>query len=250
MAPCTTALPSSNPTKSRSPSTQSPNPEAQLICPTRPAFTNLQRQSSAKVSAESRLIYGSSSHGYQQRTKRKGLPRRRAKFAQKLDCRCLPLQIRRRYEKRTIDTLCRAGRLRGPSRDGQTTEAMSDQHDRLFNRINGSSKPANPVRPRRLAPVRLLNSNEVGILSRSANGHVPSRSTLERLRQCHRFQRRSQALPYHSSFRPNWICRDVVDVDVITPAVGDGVAEADPNTTAFGDPKLARLNTLKNSARN
>jgi hypothetical protein len=85
---------------------------------------------------------------------------------------------------------------------------------------------------------------------RSANGHVTSRSTLERLRQRDRFQRRSQALPYHSSFRPNWICRDVVDVDVITPAVGDGVAEADPNTTAFGDPKLARLNTLKNSARN
>jgi hypothetical protein len=55
---------------------------------------------------------------------------------------------------------------------------------------------------------------------------------------------------YQSNFRPNWICREVVDVEVITPAVGDGVAEADAKTTAFGDPKLVRLNMLKNSARN
>ena len=28
--------------------------------------------------------------------------------------------------------------------------------------------------------------------------------------------------PYHRSFNPNWICREVVEVEVITPAVGDG----------------------------
>ena len=44
---------------------------------------------------------------------------------------------------------------------------------------------------------------------------------------------------YQSSFKPNWICRDVVDVAVITPAVGAGVVEADENTTVFGVPKLA-----------
>jgi hypothetical protein len=42
----------------------------------------------------------------------------------------------------------------------------------------------------------------------------------------------------------------VVDVEVITPAVGDGSADADAKTTAFGDPKLARFRRLKNSARN
>lgn len=44
---------------------------------------------------------------------------------------------------------------------------------------------------------------------------------------------------HHSSFKPNWICRDVVDVDVITPAVGAGTADADVNTTVFGVPKFA-----------
>ena len=39
-------------------------------------------------------------------------------------------------------------------------------------------------------------------------------------------------------------------MDVITPAVGEGAGEAEANTTALGEPKLARLNTLKNSARN
>jgi hypothetical protein len=55
---------------------------------------------------------------------------------------------------------------------------------------------------------------------------------------------------YQSSFKPNCICREVVDVEVITPAVGEGTVEADVNTTAFGVPKLAWLATLKNSARN
>ena len=44
---------------------------------------------------------------------------------------------------------------------------------------------------------------------------------------------------YQSSFKPNWICRDVVDVDVITPAVDAGGAVADENTTVFGVPKFA-----------
>ena len=39
-------------------------------------------------------------------------------------------------------------------------------------------------------------------------------------------------------------------MDVITPAVGDGAGEAEANTTAFGEPKLARLNTLNISMRN
>jgi hypothetical protein len=42
----------------------------------------------------------------------------------------------------------------------------------------------------------------------------------------------------------------VVEVEVITPAVGEGAAVADVKTTALGVPKLARLKRLKNSARN
>ena len=48
-----------------------------------------------------------------------------------------------------------------------------------------------------------------------------------------------QRFAYQSSFRPNWICRDVVDVDVITPAVGAGGVDAAENTTVFGVPKFA-----------
>jgi hypothetical protein len=39
--------------------------------------------------------------------------------------------------------------------------------------------------------------------------------------------------------RPNWICRDVVEVPVITPAVGAGVLAAEEKTTAFGEAKFA-----------
>ena len=42
----------------------------------------------------------------------------------------------------------------------------------------------------------------------------------------------------------------MVEVDVITPAVGAGKVEADENTTVFGVPKFALFRTLKNSARN
>ena len=42
----------------------------------------------------------------------------------------------------------------------------------------------------------------------------------------------------------------MVDVAVITPAVGEGAEAAEENTTVFGVPKFARLATLKNSARN
>ena len=43
---------------------------------------------------------------------------------------------------------------------------------------------------------------------------------------------------YHNNFSPNWICRDVVDVDVITPAVGAGPEVAEVKTTVFGVPKF------------
>jgi hypothetical protein len=39
-------------------------------------------------------------------------------------------------------------------------------------------------------------------------------------------------------------------VDEITPAVGDGVVDADENTTGFGVAKFAWFRILKNSARN
>lgn len=48
----------------------------------------------------------------------------------------------------------------------------------------------------------------------------------------------------------NCTCREVVDVDVTTPAAGAGIAEADENTTVFGVPKFAGFSMLKNSARN
>src|SRR5690348_14462290 len=55
---------------------------------------------------------------------------------------------------------------------------------------------------------------------------------------------------HHTNFSPSWIWRDVVDVAVITPAVGLGVVDAELNTTAFGVAKFARFRRLKNSARN
>src|SRR5580658_2469943 len=55
---------------------------------------------------------------------------------------------------------------------------------------------------------------------------------------------------YQISFRPNWIWRDAVDVDVMTPAVGEIPEVAEENTTAFGIPKFARFKMLKSSARN
>ena len=57
-------------------------------------------------------------------------------------------------------------------------------------------------------------------------------------------------LAQNNSFNPNWTCRDVPDVAVITPAVGDGPELAVENTTVFGVLKLARFRRLKNSARN
>lgn len=60
----------------------------------------------------------------------------------------------------------------------------------------------------------------------------------------------SPAICYQSSFRPNWICRDVVEVALITPAVLDGAEPADVNTTGFGVEKFVWLRILKNSDRN
>ena len=54
------------------------------------------------------------------------------------------------------------------------------------------------------------------------------------------------------SFNPNWICRDVVDVHVIAPAVPDVLVPAaeDVKVIRFGVLKFARLSRLKISARN
>ena len=53
---------------------------------------------------------------------------------------------------------------------------------------------------------------------------------------------------HHSSFRPNWSCRAVVDVLVIAPAVPE--TPVGVKTIRFGVLKLARLSRLKNSVRN
>src|SRR5208337_4567366 len=50
------------------------------------------------------------------------------------------------------------------------------------------------------------------------------------------------------SFKPNWICRDVVAVVVINPA--EGLIAPLEKTVAFGVPKFGWFSTLKNSARN
>ena len=50
------------------------------------------------------------------------------------------------------------------------------------------------------------------------------------------------------SFSANWICREVPFVSVITPA--DGLIPVPEKTIWFGAAKLARLKTLKASARN
>src|SRR5450432_1173988 len=53
---------------------------------------------------------------------------------------------------------------------------------------------------------------------------------------------------YHSSFSPNWTWRDVVDVLVIAPAVGE--TPEGVNTTALGKLKFSRFNRLNISALN
>ena len=39
---------------------------------------------------------------------------------------------------------------------------------------------------------------------------------------------------HHSNFSPNWTCRELVEVEVMTPAVGEGPDVAEVNTTGFG----------------
>ena len=39
---------------------------------------------------------------------------------------------------------------------------------------------------------------------------------------------RSRASPHHKNLSPNWICRELVVVEVINPVVGDAVADATP----------------------
>jgi hypothetical protein len=46
--------------------------------------------------------------------------------------------------------------------------------------------------------------------------------------------RQEMLLSHHRSFRPNWIWRGVVEVDVITPAVGEAAEVADVYTIVFG----------------
>src|SRR6516225_1712976 len=55
-------------------------------------------------------------------------------------------------------------------------------------------------------------------------------------------------LHHHSSFRPNWIWRAVVEVLVIAPAVPE--TPVGVKVIRLGVLKLARLRMLKNSARN
>src|SRR5580693_5985402 len=58
------------------------------------------------------------------------------------------------------------------------------------------------------------------------------------------------ATTHHNSFNPNCTCRELVAVDVITPAVGEGSPAAAAYTTGFGVLKFAWLSKLKISARN
>jgi hypothetical protein len=53
---------------------------------------------------------------------------------------------------------------------------------------------------------------------------------------------------YQISFNPNWICRDVVDVLLMAPAVPE--TPEGVNVIRFGVLKLARFSKLKISARN
>ena len=62
---------------------------------------------------------------------------------------------------------------------------------------------------------------------------------------------RRRLLSYQESFNANWICRDVVLVKVKTPApLVRFPAESMMTRLSFGDAKLGRLKTLKNSDRN
>lgn len=56
---------------------------------------------------------------------------------------------------------------------------------------------------------------------------------------------------HHRSFNPNCTCRELVDVEVMRPAVADGsTVVAEVKTTGFGLLKLVRLKMLNSSARN
>jgi hypothetical protein len=56
---------------------------------------------------------------------------------------------------------------------------------------------------------------------------------------------------HHNSFNPNCTCRELVDVEVMRPAVADGsTVVAEVKTTGFGLLKLVRLKMLNSSARN
>ena len=60
---------------------------------------------------------------------------------------------------------------------------------------------------------------------------------------------------YQSSLRPNWICREAVEVLVTAPAVGEATPAAvavgpGVNVIRLGVLKFARFSRLKNSARN
>ena len=62
---------------------------------------------------------------------------------------------------------------------------------------------------------------------------------------------RPREIPYQVNFKANWICREVVFVKVKTPALPIGFPDESMMTRlSFGDVKLGRLKTLKNSARN
>lgn len=53
------------------------------------------------------------------------------------------------------------------------------------------------------------------------------------------FHCRGSGSTYHRSFNPNWTWRELVAVDVITPAVGEGSPVAAAYTTGFGVLRFA-----------
>jgi hypothetical protein len=59
-----------------------------------------------------------------------------------------------------------------------------------------------------------------------------------RKRHGHGHIRTQSRRPHHSNFRPNCTGHDAVAVDVMAPAVGDGPAVADAQTTGFGALKF------------
>jgi hypothetical protein len=85
------------------------------------------------------------------------------------------------------------------------------------------------------------------LCKQGVTGSIPVTSTIHRLGFIrsdtrYTFDERTNVFAehryYQSNFNPNWTCRDVVVVALITPAVGEGPPVADAYTTGFGALKL------------